>query len=261
MHDLFRTNISLAGFVVVVLAMGGACNSTSVALSPTVVPGGRLQLGSWAADVRTVYLDRYEVSLSDYRRCMLSGTCSRPVQTREPDDRRFCNYSNARFSRANHPVDCVSIRQAMDYCEWVGGRLPTAAEWAWAATGRGENRIYPWGNEPRPTCDRAATMSDRTWPRNRHISLACSKRGTAPVTSLPGSASRDGILHLYGNVSEFVAVDERVEVLGPAWEDGDTPMTADYFEWALADRGTPWVSIARGWNGIGFRCAYDKLPN
>jgi formylglycine-generating enzyme required for sulfatase activity len=89
----------------------------------------------------------------------------------------------------DHPVVEVTWPGARAYCEWVGGRLLTEAEWEYAARGP-ELYIYPWGNEE-PTCELAQ--------------FAGCGDTSAPVGSLDAGASWVGAKDMAGNVWEWTA--------------------------------------------------------
>jgi formylglycine-generating enzyme required for sulfatase activity len=96
-------------------------------------------------------------------------------------------------AQANHPVVNVSWYDAMAYAAWLGGNLPTEAEWELAARGS-VGRMYPWGNE-RPTRTRANYDPDGGGVGRTP--------GTAPVGSFPEGATPERIHDLAGNVWEW----------------------------------------------------------
>lgn len=162
--------------------------------------------------VASFFMSRTEVTVAEYRACVRAGRCPGDVLKNSVGSPchggarcprrlqiRGCNYHKA--GRGDHPMTCIGVGQAMNYCAWTGGRLPTEWEWEWAARGRDAARRFPWGLAD-ATCALAVMGSLSTGE------AGCGRASTWPVGSRPAGASRDGILDLAGNVSEFVLGDD-----------------------------------------------------
>jgi formylglycine-generating enzyme required for sulfatase activity len=151
------------------------------------VSGGTFQMGSREGyddeqpvhnvTLDSFWIDQTEVTNAQYRKCVEDGACNEPG----------C-WDASELNALDQPVVCVTWYEAQAYCEWAGGRLPTEAEWEYAARGP-QGNSYPWG-EDEPTCELAQFSG-------------CSG-DAVPVGSFPDGASWCGALDMAGNVWEWV---------------------------------------------------------
>jgi formylglycine-generating enzyme required for sulfatase activity len=105
------------------------------------------------------------------------------------------------------PASAVLRPQAIEYCERLGGHLPTAAEWEKAARGT-DGRQWPWGNEFRPECANIGRLDADARARLAARGIECGVRGPrvkVEVGSYPCGASPYGALDMAGNVWEWVS--------------------------------------------------------
>jgi formylglycine-generating enzyme required for sulfatase activity len=156
------------------------------------VPGGSFRFGrgdpengAWFVRFATGYfIGKYEVTWAQWTRFVEATGFAPPPVNGQPHA--------ATPDELNHPVSTVCVNDVLAYCAWAGLRLPSEAEWEYAARGNLPIR-FPWGNAP---------------PTDAHLNDAAKADeylGTSPVGSYPAGASPFGCLDMAGNVWEWVA--------------------------------------------------------
>ncbi len=227
-------------------------------------PAHELRVGAFCMDVT-------EVTIGDYARCDGCQPLEHSVRAEGLTPNaigfwsQFCNRSDAE----DHPVNCIDWQRANAYCEAMGKRLPTEAEWELAARGP-DGKRFPWGDAP-PSSERLNACGEEC---SRMLSERLAKTGrgswpkmyagddgapaTAPVAAHAAGATPAGVYDLAGNVWEWTSShycryddpdcgDSRRVIRGGGW---DTVESQD----VRAARRLPSAPSARSWS-VGFRCA------
>jgi formylglycine-generating enzyme required for sulfatase activity len=202
-----------------------------------LVPGGKFFMGSDDAAFKlwqpahkvtldTFCIDVNEVTAGEYKACSDVGECKRPPA--EPDfpkpegesdayheksikaNAELCNFGKE--GRERHPVNCLPWALADAFCKVKKKRLPTEAEWEFAARGS-DGRKFPWGDEAGDAAHMNACGLECTKWEVAH-GLKASPRmfdaddgfaGTAPVGSFPKGRTKYGANDFVGNVWEWTA--------------------------------------------------------
>ncbi len=242
--------------------------------------------------VRDFSLDAYEVTVARFREFWAvghpspgasvsypagplawSGTVTEPVGTAMYGG--TCNWSASPGAREAHPINCVNWWTAQAFCVWDGGRLPTEAEWEYAARGVSDGRpiprVFPWGDD--------APLGGRSAPCDRAQFNTCAGEDGANTRRVGSFAPTGGFYDLAGNVWEMTADFFSEYTDTGCWGTGPRTDPLCTSGSAHTDRGGWWGnpsdttanntnllrSATRGYDppsasyeGLGFRCARSR---
>jgi formylglycine-generating enzyme required for sulfatase activity len=272
-----------------VSSMASATPAPACPVGMIQIPGGPFYMGSddglpFEKPSHQVVLDpycidEYEVTTEKYKACSDAGRCKRASTTNESagiaeQEKKaldpLCNIRDP-AGRAKHPINCVDWAMAEKYCREQGGRLPTEAEWEFAARGP-DGRKYPWGEDD-PTTDllNACGKECMAWGAKNGVKESAMYDAddgfpnTAPVGSFPKGASRYGLKDVVGNVWEWVE-----DYYGPYAKDEQKNPKGPTTGEERVVRGGSWNASVASWvrptfrykavpgersYGVGFRCA------
>lgn len=272
------TRIFRQAFPVLAMLLTGL-SATALADIPVAIPGGAFLMGDTAGDanekpltvsVQPFAMDRFEITNAQFSAFVkATGHVTDPERsgTGYVWTDKWRSVAGATWrqphgpgstidDRADHPVVQVSQRDAAAYCAWRGQRLPTEAEWEFAARGT-DGRRFAWGNDApaqngKMSARRANYGTDDCCGPDQTDGF----RTTAPVGSFPAGLSAFGLHDMAGNVWEWTtsrfpgrSSESRsawVVIKGGGW--GNNP----YCLRAAYKHGNP-PDI--GLDMVGFRCA------
>ena len=188
----------------------------------TSVPAHQVELPAFC-------IGKNEVTIAEYEDCARAGKCARlagkvdlprakteAIASHKRMLELYAEHCNAgKPGRRNHPANCVTLREAEDYCGYKGERLPREAEWEYAARGS-DGRVYPWGDDA-PSAQHANACGGgdcKRWHDRVDLDALVKTTlfadddgygGTAPAGSFPAGAAQKGISDMIGNVAEWTA--------------------------------------------------------
>jgi formylglycine-generating enzyme required for sulfatase activity len=212
--------------------------------------------------VSSFELDTFEVTVADYVAWLdRNPPTTIPVL---PNVRREGEHFVVTEGRERLAVAGVTWNDARAYCEAIGKRLPTEAEWELAARGT-ERRTFPWGTTL-PQCAQVIY--------ERQEGQTCSMVGAndvAPIGSAPGDVTPQGVHDLGGNVSEWTAdaAGDRPRCSGPCVDPRAEAHTkrvvrgGEWNGWGVWTRGATRSSVdpETSRTNLGFRCARTASPS
>lgn len=158
------------------------------------IPAGSFTMGSDSGgpdskpahkvDVAAFSIDKFDATNADFKKFV--DATNYKTDAEKTGDKPWSAFADG---KDNHPVVKVSWNDATAFCKWAGKRLPTEAEWEYAARGT-DGRTYPWGND---------------WDPKKADVKESGLRGTTAVGSYPAGASAFGVEDMAGDVWEWTS--------------------------------------------------------
>jgi len=233
------------------------------------IPAGSFQMGSndgysnekpvHTVNMSEFYIDKYEVTNRAYSKCVDVGKCPAPGRSSSVSYNSY--YGHPMFN--NHPVIYISWSDAKKYCEWMGKRLPTEAEWEYAARGGLVGKKYPNGD--------TITCADANFERSGQNYKCANYRGRRNDIHTVGLYKPNGygLYDMAGNVQEYCSdwYDENYYSNSPSTNPkgpstgvthvlrgGSWGSKAEHQRVSYRKRDLPPLNY-RGYSFLGFRCA------
>lgn len=238
----------------------------SVSIAGTTMTEGTLQgRQRRTTSVSGFAITKTPITVAQYRRCVDGGACSVPaVKT------GTCASASG-IDGATYPIDgggdlpvtCARVSQAREYCDWVGGRLPTAPEWLLAARGP-TVQPYSWGSSA-PSCDLVSRLQFSPSTYQSACAAEDDPEAFSALRYVVGKHSKGVSTSQVSDVlvtrAEIVGADDNAFALpcrSPAqaclimgWRPGEIG------QWLpVADDGGD-APISTGLSAAGFRCAWN----
>jgi formylglycine-generating enzyme required for sulfatase activity len=229
-----------------------------------------LQSEAPAIPIAAFEMSKAEVTVGNFLNCVDAGVCFLPLfedDLKTYDDPYYCVLGASWLHRdaadRDRPVNCITVRQMRRFAAWMGGRLPTAAEWVFAATSQATYEFYPWGDEMPQTSENVSAPCSRASLHDKRGS-GCGLSRPSPVCAYPDGNSEQGICDLVGNIAEVVVRDDEVD----DEEEGSYELRGGYYgastTWDSGDEDDLEVKRwkDRQWDGFavfaGFRIVREK---
>jgi formylglycine-generating enzyme required for sulfatase activity len=226
------------------------------------------------------FIDQNEVTVGRLEQAVADGyTGTLPSEQGDPGVLygEYCTFRADGTADPALPINCLFAQVASELCQFLGGDLPSEAQWEHAATGRGQRRLYPWGNEV-PTC--CTTSVSRPGPPGVPVECTSTGSGVEPVGSHMDEAScgsadvtRDGVVDMAGSLTEPCR-DRFAPLSDPCWDDPDgrgyttnpvcekssinTAARGGYWNGGVAFAASFWRKASSGGPTSGVRCVYPS---